>query len=70
MAEEIPKKTVMALLVLVILISVLSTMVVLTAVSEGKEISQETGVETALTPQKTSSSGTVSLTILERPNEE
>ena len=71
MAEEIPKKTVMVLLVLVILVSILSTIVVLTAVNEGegaKKISKEAGVESAAQNEKTTTA-TVSLTI-EEPKRE
>lgn len=75
MAEEIPKKTVMVLLALVIVVSVLSTFVVLTAVGESREISQKTGYGTginageAIQRGRTDSSGSVSLVII-KPNEE
>jgi len=75
MAEEIPKKTVMVLLALVIVVSVLSTFVVLTAVGESREISQKTGYGTGINAGeviqrgRTDSSGSVSLVII-KSNEE
>ena len=75
MAEEIPKKTVMVLLALVIVVSILSTFVVLTAVGESREISQKTGYGTGINAGeviqrgRTDSSGSVSLVII-KSNEE
>ena len=73
MAEEIPKKTVMVLLALVIVVSVLSTFVVLTAVGESREyqlMNRETvGGAVTTHNERTSSDGTVSL-VITKSNEE
>lgn len=73
MAEEIPKKTVMVLLALVIVVSILSTFVVLTAVGESREywlISKETVGGAVITHnERTSSDGSVSLVITKSKEE-